>query len=339
MDAKGWQKCNVPRKLLNEAKNRVSDRQLRLFACALARLRWHKMEPVAREAVLAAERYLDNPEGEKKPAGRKPRGGAPEQLARACGFRDAWEAASTALSSLRVKKEVTLGLMRCLFENPYQPVIISEPWLVANDRAVLNLARSIGETGDFARMPILADALEDAGCAEPAILEHLRGGHRHTRNCWVLERLLILADPPELPRLLVWPEGPRGHADWPRAEVRREQTCPRCRRGPVRTAHLLPKGRTPHEHVFIRCVLCEHIEWVTTDGLGDPDVATLAALELVAGTCPECGGRRRAFRTRTTGENFGRAFLKCTDRACNSFEWADAGTRDMPKVTMAYWQD
>jgi hypothetical protein len=86
--------------------------------------------------------------------------------------------------------------------------------------------------------------------------------------------------------------------------------------------------------VFVRCVLCEHIVWVTTEGLSGPDGATLAALELVAGACPECGGKRRAFRSRGGGHDFGRAYLKCTEADCASFEWADAGTRDWPKVAV-----
>ena len=39
-------------------------------------------------------------------------------------------------------------------------------------------------------MPILADALEDAGCTNQDILNHCRGGGEHVRGCWVVDLLL-----------------------------------------------------------------------------------------------------------------------------------------------------
>lgn len=68
-------------------------------------------------------------------------------LARACGFRDAWEAASAAMYSIRIKEEVTLGLMRCLFENPFRAAVFDPAWAFTNDSAALQLARAIGQTG------------------------------------------------------------------------------------------------------------------------------------------------------------------------------------------------
>jgi hypothetical protein len=40
--------------------------------------------------------------------------------------------------------------------------------------------------------------------------------------------------------------------------------------------------------------------------------------------CPRCGKARRAFRVRKEGPNQGRLFLSCSDRECDSFEWADS---------------
>jgi hypothetical protein len=42
----------------------------------------------------------------------------------------------------------------------------------------------------FERLPVLADALEDAGCNEAEILRHLRGPGQHARGCFVLDSLL-----------------------------------------------------------------------------------------------------------------------------------------------------
>jgi hypothetical protein len=39
-------------------------------------------------------------------------------------------------------------------------------------------------------LPVLADALEEAGCAERLILDHCRAGKRHARTCWVVNFLL-----------------------------------------------------------------------------------------------------------------------------------------------------
>ena len=42
----------------------------------------------------------------------------------------------------------------------------------------------------FERLPILADALEEAGCDDPDILSHLRGPGPHVRGCWALDLVL-----------------------------------------------------------------------------------------------------------------------------------------------------
>jgi hypothetical protein len=39
-------------------------------------------------------------------------------------------------------------------------------------------------------MPILADALEDAGCDNADILQHCRGAGEHVRGCWVVDLVL-----------------------------------------------------------------------------------------------------------------------------------------------------
>jgi len=52
------------------------------------------------------------------------------------------------------------------------------------------LADSISEDGAFDRLPILADALEDAGCTDATILNHCRGSSTHVLGCWVVDALL-----------------------------------------------------------------------------------------------------------------------------------------------------
>ena len=55
---------------------------------------------------------------------------------------------------------------------------------------ISNLAQSIYTDRAFERMPILADALEEAGCNDAAILGHCRGPGPHVRGCWVVDFLL-----------------------------------------------------------------------------------------------------------------------------------------------------
>jgi hypothetical protein len=55
---------------------------------------------------------------------------------------------------------------------------------------VTQLAESIYTDRAFDRLPILADALEEAGCDNADILAHCRQGGEHARGCWVLDLLL-----------------------------------------------------------------------------------------------------------------------------------------------------
>ena len=59
-----------------------------------------------------------------------------------------------------------------------------------NDGTVRKLAQAIYDDRRFADLPILADALEEAGCADAAILAHCRGGGEYVRGCWVVDLLL-----------------------------------------------------------------------------------------------------------------------------------------------------
>jgi hypothetical protein len=78
-------------------------------------------------------------------------------------------------------------LLRCVFGNPFRPVAVSADWLAP---AVINLARQMYESRDFSGLPILADALEEAGCDNTDILAHCRGSGPHVRGCWVVDLVL-----------------------------------------------------------------------------------------------------------------------------------------------------
>jgi hypothetical protein len=67
---------------------------------------------------------------------------------------------------------------------PFRPVTIDPCWLTST---VVSLARQMYESRDFSPIPILADALQDAGCDNDAILNHCRGEGVHVRGCFVVD--------------------------------------------------------------------------------------------------------------------------------------------------------
>jgi hypothetical protein len=81
----------------------------------------------------------------------------------------------------------TAHLLRCIFANPFRAVLFDPVW---RTDTVLGFARVMCETHDFSAMPILADALQDAGCDSDDILHHCRGPGPHVRGCWVVDQIL-----------------------------------------------------------------------------------------------------------------------------------------------------
>src|SRR5260370_42064094 len=82
------------------------------------------------------------------------------------------------------------NLLREFFGNPLRPAAVDPGWLTWHGGMVRELAAVIFDEDAFGRLPILADALEDAGCTDQAILDHCRGGGAHVRGCWVVDLLL-----------------------------------------------------------------------------------------------------------------------------------------------------
>jgi hypothetical protein len=77
-------------------------------------------------------------------------------------------------------------LLREILGNPFRPVAFDPSWRTST---VLNLASTIYAERAFERMPILADALEDAGC-DAQVLRHCRAPGPHVRGCWALDLVL-----------------------------------------------------------------------------------------------------------------------------------------------------
>jgi hypothetical protein len=89
---------------------------------------------------------------------------------------------------------VYCDLLRDVFGNPFRPVALIPAWLT---ESVVVLSRSAYEerrlpvgTLDRARLAVLADALEEAGCTDAQLLGHLRGPGPHVRGCWPVDLVL-----------------------------------------------------------------------------------------------------------------------------------------------------
>jgi hypothetical protein len=85
------------------------------------------------------------------------------------------------------EKEAHAGLLRDLFGNPFRPVSVDAGRLTPS---VVMLASAIYDDRAFDRLPILADALEEAGCQNDEILAHCRQAGEHVRGCWPVDLIL-----------------------------------------------------------------------------------------------------------------------------------------------------
>jgi hypothetical protein len=61
-------------------------------------------------------------------------------------------------------------------------------WLTWNNGTIRQLAQRVRATGETVLLPVLADALEEAGCTDAGLLEHCRHQPPYERN-WCVELL------------------------------------------------------------------------------------------------------------------------------------------------------
>jgi hypothetical protein len=210
-----WLACENPEWLVHALQTQTrtrSDRKLRLFACDCCRRGGESLLPLDLSVIGAIERCA---EGQLQPsqiytaAGipggaaayaymRGTGGGVVRTILEAAGVA-AWSSAIRARESLN-RVEIADGevewfaelkrqskVLRCIFGNPFRPTASAPEW--RTDTAVL-LARGMYESRDFSAMPILADALQDAGCENADVLGHCRGPGPHVRGCWVMDLVL-----------------------------------------------------------------------------------------------------------------------------------------------------
>jgi hypothetical protein len=206
-----------------QASGKTSDRKFRLFACACCRRIWDRFpDPCNRDLVAAVE---DQPNGSfddpvlhtiicASSAREHEFSGVPaywvaKYLGR--GFYKVTAAGSAEIVAVKARRVATgnsedeaeeatqAALLRDLLGPlPFRPVPIDPAWLTWNDSTVRRLAAAVYQERelpsghlDLTRLAVLADALEDAGCAEALLLEHLRGPGPHVRGCWAVDLLLV----------------------------------------------------------------------------------------------------------------------------------------------------
>jgi len=214
-----WVVCTDPLQMLTFLRGQSSDRKLRLFAVACCRMNWQFLDNAWRQTVISVERFADGLVIEDdaewawhgavnitRSFSVEPSAAAAQQAAsfayhatapRVLGLRaGVWEKVTEALESVNrantpgiptSNRRVLAALLREQFGNPFQPVVFDARWRTAD---VMGLARGIYEDRKFDRLPILGDALMDAGCDNDEIIAHCRGGDRHVRGCWVVDFVL-----------------------------------------------------------------------------------------------------------------------------------------------------
>jgi hypothetical protein len=205
-----WLSCKSPTAMLNWHGPSQSERKLRLFACACARAVWPLTNEDQRLAIVTAERVADGSEDHAVLAPHRRQGMG---VAAGSGLTAAEEAVRKAIEITCEQKNRTVrsndwdayrrhrqeagdeigrvvcGLARCVFA-PFHPGVASPACRTADVLAVA--AGAYDERApDGALVPlrlaVLADALEDAGCVDPALLAHLRSAGPHVRGCWALD--------------------------------------------------------------------------------------------------------------------------------------------------------
>ena len=163
-------------------------------ACARFGTFAHPFEPPPEE--LPGAWALRNSACGAKELGRAVSTAQPGQYGRSVAHAAARECARAVLADYEKSPErpAQCALLRDIFGNPFRPASLQPAWLAPT---VTSLAAAAYEERalpsgelDPARLSALADALEDAGCTDTALLGHLRAAGPHVRGCWALDLVL-----------------------------------------------------------------------------------------------------------------------------------------------------
>ena len=95
--------------------------------------------------------------------------------------------AAAAASDTKVEEEMQAELLRDIFGDPLREIHLDRQFVTPTITA---MSKQMYDSHDFVSMPMLANALEAAGCRDTAILDHCRSPSPHVRGCWVLDLIL-----------------------------------------------------------------------------------------------------------------------------------------------------
>jgi hypothetical protein len=217
-----WLTATYTEPMLEFLRGKASDRKLRLFgvACCRSMFATVTINPWDEHAVMTAERYADGVAELIELAEAVAATTSDWTAAFACaeaasvegGFaaaqhasdNAAWEVGSQVASrsdaddvfddehpirmaAQSAERATQSRLLRDVFGNPFRPVVFDPAW---RSEPVSALAAGIYTDQAFDRLPILADALEEAGCDHADILNHCRGPGPHVKGCWVVDLVL-----------------------------------------------------------------------------------------------------------------------------------------------------
>ncbi len=215
-----WLLCRDPARLLALAPVALSERKLRLIGAACCRAVWkHFPNDCDRTAVEVAERHADgfvtdadldaawravSTARDQAPApGRRARLRSRRGRCASSAAHRLTEPLNPANNAFLVATmrgvhdfeeafhgptfEVMADLVRDVAGNPYRPVTFAPEWRTST---TVGVADAIYAGRAFCDLPILADALQDAGCDSADVLDHLRGPGPHARGCWALDLVL-----------------------------------------------------------------------------------------------------------------------------------------------------
>jgi hypothetical protein len=207
VDEATWLACEDPWWMLKVARQQglASDRKLHLYVAACVRRTLPATDRgIVPRAMAALERHADGAAVDLE--------GLPGALLRdaaAEGGRASTDDYITVMFTLQAHAWGAAegagmhalgsgaGIVRDLWGNPFRPVVVEPGWLSWNEATVPRLAQAAYEGRqlpqgylDTARLAVLADALEEAGCADPHLLAHLRSPGPHVRGCFAVDALL-----------------------------------------------------------------------------------------------------------------------------------------------------
>jgi hypothetical protein len=215
-----WLACAEPPRMLDMVKDRVSVRKMRLVGVACCRRLSRLFHAKAcHVGVEVAERFADGlASDEERLAAYCAVGNLKERGKSLAGLASLWRNRTACMSASNVYEvlmpdarlrldgggtvlyraagaafsevAVQVRLVRDVVGNPFRPAHLNPEWLTWDGGLVPRLARGIYEERAFERMPILADALEEAGCDNPELLAHAREQDLHVRGCFVVDLLL-----------------------------------------------------------------------------------------------------------------------------------------------------